>query len=78
MNLGVYLDLVANFLLTEILLMKNSEFRRFGQNLGPRFRRRLISREKTCIFTKFHQFPGKKRVFSIFSVYLGFWRQNGN
>ena len=29
-NLGVYLDLVANWLLTEILLIKNSQFRRFG------------------------------------------------
>ena len=44
-NLGVYLDLVANSLLTEILLIKNSEFRRFRQNQGPRFRRRSISRK---------------------------------
>ena len=29
LNLGVYLDLVANSLLTEILLIKNSEFKRF-------------------------------------------------
>ena len=29
-NLGVYLDLVAKSLLTEILLIKNSAFRRFG------------------------------------------------
>ena len=28
-NLGVYLDLVANYLLTKILLIKNSEFKRF-------------------------------------------------
>ena len=44
-NLGVYLDLVANSLLTEILLIKNSTFRRFEQNQGPRFRRRSISRK---------------------------------
>ena len=30
-NLGVYLDLVAISLLTEILLIKNSEFKRFCQ-----------------------------------------------
>ena len=29
-NLGVYLDLVVNCLLTEVLLIKNSKFKRFG------------------------------------------------
>ena len=40
-NLGVYLDLVANSLLTEILLQRNSEFRRFWPIWRPRFRRRF-------------------------------------
>ena len=36
-NLGVYLDLVANSLLTEILLTKNSEFKRFELFEKPKY-----------------------------------------
>ena len=38
-NLGVYLDLVADSLLTEILLMKNSKFKRFCHILKPQIPR---------------------------------------
>ena len=43
-NLSVYLDLVANSLLTEILLKRNSEFRRFRPIWRPRFRRRFFQK----------------------------------
>ena len=41
-NLGVYLDLVANSLLTKNLLKKSNEFRRFEPIWRPRFRRRFF------------------------------------
>ena len=41
-NLSVYLDLVANSLLTEILLKRSSEFRRFESIWRPRFKRRFF------------------------------------
>ena len=36
-NVGVYLELVADSLLTEFLLIKNSKFKRFGQFQKPWF-----------------------------------------
>ena len=63
MKLSVYLDLVADSLLTEILLQKNSEFRRFGPFWRPRFRRRFFREideilafltSKTLEFHQFH------------------------
>ena len=45
-NLGVYLDLVANSLLTKILLIKNStfkRFRKFPKPQKPRFSSRKLA-----------------------------------
>ena len=45
-NLGVYLDLVAKSLPTEILLIKNSRFRRFGHIVRlqiPRFSSQVLT-----------------------------------